>query len=168
MDTIILGIDPGTRVTGYGVIRHRGDRLTHVGHGVIAPEEKLELPERLAWIGDGIRELLQRHQPHFVVLEKIFLGRNVDSAFKLGHARGVLMGEAARAGSMVVEYAARQVKKGICGNGGASKEEAQMVVERLLGIRGIQRLDASDALALACFHAFEHRKRTLLGRGVEA
>lgn len=167
MDIIILGIDPGSRVTGFGVIRSHRDQLTHVSHGVIKPGDKLEFAERIGWMADGLAELLKKHRPHFVVLEKIFLGRNADSAFKLGHARGALMAEAARAGVPVVEYAARQVKKGISGSGASSKEEVQVVVQRLLSIHGIQKLDASDALALACFHAFESRKVRLLRKAVE-
>lgn len=168
MARLILGIDPGTRITGFGLIEVQGDRMVHIRHGVIELGEVEALPLRLAVLADAVADILRQHQPQDFILEKIFLGKNTDSAFKLGHARGVLMAEASRAQVPVTEYAARQVKKGVTGNGGASKEEAQMVVQNLLRIGAIQRIDASDALALACYHAFELQKKTLLRRAVEA
>lgn len=167
MSFVILGIDPGSHVTGFGLIEADPRRLVHLRHGVILLGEDVPFAEKLARLSQSLGEILAQHRPQQVVLEKIFLGRNADSAFKLGHARGVLMAEAARAGVEVVEYAARQVKKGVTGNGGAGKEDVRVVVQRLLGIAGIQRLDASDALALACHHAFESRKRALLRRAAE-
>lgn len=167
MNLTILGIDPGSNVTGFGLIEAGPQRLVHVRHGVILLGEDVPFPEKLARLAQSIGELLAQHRPRHVVLERIFLGRNADSAFKLGHARGVLMAEAARARVEVVEYAARQVKKGVTGNGGAGKEDVRAVVQRLLGVNGIQRLDASDALALACHHAFESRKQALLRRAAE-
>lgn len=168
MNELILGVDPGSRVTGFGLIETDGQRLVHIRHGVIVLDDVDDFSERLARLSEALAEIIARHRPHHVVMEKIFLGRNVDSAFKLGHARGVLMAEAARARVTVWEYAARQVKKGVTGNGGASKEDTQVVVQQLLNIQGIQRIDASDALALACHHAFETRKRAVLRRAVEA
>lgn len=167
MGLIIFGVDPGSRVTGFGVVEADDGSLIHRHHGVIVLEENATFAERMGQLAVAMRELLQKHRPQQVVLEKIFLGKNADSAFKLGHARGVLMAEAAQVGIPVAEYAARQVKKGVSGNGGSSKEEIQLVVQNLLGIHGIQRLDASDALALACYHAFEARKKALLRRAME-
>lgn len=164
----ILGVDPGTRVTGFGLIETDGDRLVHLRHGIIQMDDVSDLGLRLAQLSEGFREILSQHQPQAVVLEKVFLGKNADSAFKLGHARGVLLAEAVLAKGKVAEYAARQVKKGITGNGGAAKEDVQMVVQNLLGISSIQRIDASDALALACYHVFEMRKKRLLGRAEES
>ncbi|MBX3033189.1 MAG: crossover junction endodeoxyribonuclease RuvC [Bdellovibrionaceae bacterium] len=167
MKVQILGVDPGSRVTGFGLIEADGDRLRHLRHGVILLDDKVDFATRLAQLARAFREILAGHQAAHLALEKIFLGKNADSAFKLGHARGVLMSEAAQAGMRIHEYAARQVKKGVTGNGGASKEETQIVVQNLLGIHGIQRLDASDALALACHHAFEFRKAAILRTAVE-
>lgn len=166
MSSIILGVDPGSRVTGYGVITADADRLRHLGHGVILLGERAPFAERMAELARGCRELFQRYRPQFVILEKVFLGKNVDSAFKLGHARGVLMAEAAQSGAQVIEYAARQVKKGVTGNGGAGKDEVQLVVRRLLQLGPIERWDASDALGLACHHAFEAQKQRLIARTV--
>jgi crossover junction endodeoxyribonuclease RuvC len=163
----ILGVDPGSRVTGFGLIEVDGDRLKHLRHGVILLDGAESFGGRLSLLANSIRQILSEHRPQAVILEKIFLGKNVDSAFKLGHARGVLMAEADQLGAKIYEYAARQVKKGVTGSGAAAKEEVQVVVQNLLRIQGIQKLDASDALALACYHAFESRKQALLRRAAE-
>ncbi len=168
MKTTILGVDPGSRITGFGVIETDGEHLTHIRHGVILLDEKASFSIRMGQLAESIRELLAKHRPQYVVLEKIFLGKNADSAFKLGHARGVLMAECVLAGAIIEEYAARQVKKGVTGSGAASKEDVQAVVKNLLGLSQIQKIDTSDALALACYHVFESRKARLMSRAVES
>lgn len=167
MSLRILGVDPGTRITGFGAIEVVDDRLSHLHHGIVALEDGAPLEDRLAQLADEFNRVLDLCRPEVLVLERIFLGRNVDSAFKLGHARGVLMAEAARRKIVFFEYAARQVKKGVTGRGGADKTEVQLVVRQLLGMGPIAKLDASDALALACHHAFERRKSHLLRRVME-
>ncbi|MEZ0393057.1 MAG: crossover junction endodeoxyribonuclease RuvC [Pseudobdellovibrionaceae bacterium] len=155
---IILGIDPGSRITGFGVIQVSGHgahtRIQHINHGVILMKPTDPFPLRMKEIGEGMQLILRKYKPAQVAIEKIFLGRNADSAFKLGHARGVALYESARFGCEVFEYATRLVKKGITGRGGASKEEVQASLEKLLNLKAISRIDASDALALATFHAF--------------
>lgn len=167
MSLRILGVDPGTRITGFGAIEVVDHRLSHLHHGVVSLEDGAPLEDRLAQLADEFNRVLDLCRPEVLVLERIFLGRNVDSAFKLGHARGVLMAEAARRKIVFFEYAARQVKKGVTGRGGADKNEVQLVVRQLLGMGPIAKLDASDALALACHHAFECRKSQLQRRMVE-
>jgi crossover junction endodeoxyribonuclease RuvC len=156
---IILGIDPGSRTTGFGVIKVTGRgceaRIQHLSHGVISMDPKEDFPARMKELGSNLEWVLQKYKPAEVVIEKIFLGKNADSAFKLGHARGVAMYESAKFGSLVIEYATRLVKKGITGSGGASKEDVQACLQRLLNIKAITRIDASDALALATFRAFQ-------------
>jgi len=158
---IILGIDPGSRITGFGVVEINDDSsakdfaVTHRSHGVIVLDSNLEFPKRMKELGAALETLLVKYKPQQVVIEKIFLGKNADSAFKLGHARGVAMYEAAKVNATVIEYATRVVKKGIVGNGGASKEDVQSCLQRLLKIKAIERLDASDALALATFQAYQ-------------
>jgi crossover junction endodeoxyribonuclease RuvC len=152
---IILGIDPGSQITGFGVVEIAYKRMRHVTHGVIQLNSKDEFPLKMKELGEGLREILQKYQPQQVVIEKIFLGKNADSAFKLGHARGVAMYEAANQNCQVLEYATRVVKKGITGNGGASKDEVLSCLLRLLKIKAISRIDASDALALAVFQAYQ-------------
>lgn len=150
---IILGIDPGTQFAGFGVVKATGDLIEHVSHGVIAPPGNLDFKDRIAIIADELEALLARFSPELTVVEQIFLGKNADSAFKLGHARGVVVALAIRSGSSVVEYATRSVKKGITGNGGASKEQVQLLLFSALGLKGRVQEDASDALALAYHHA---------------
>lgn len=151
----ILGIDPGSQVTGFGLINVTAEGLMkHVTHGVIAPPSKLEFYERLSILAGEIEALIEKVKPDIVVVERIFLGKNADSAFKLGHVRGVAVAAALKAGCSLTEYAARAVKKGVTGNGAASKEQVQVILYAALGLRGLPaKLDASDALALAFYHA---------------
>ena len=152
---MILGIDPGSQVTGFGLIKVKSDgSMRHVSHGVIAPPSSLEFYGRLAILAGEIEALIEKVQPDIVVVERIFFGKNVDSAFKLGHVRGVAVAAALKAGCEFVEYAARAVKKGVTGNGASSKEQVQVILYAALGLRGTPaKLDASDALSLAYYHA---------------
>ncbi|MES2965981.1 MAG: crossover junction endodeoxyribonuclease RuvC [Bdellovibrionota bacterium] len=150
---IILGIDPGSLFTGFGLVKSDGSRIEHLSHGVIAAPSSIDFHERIGIISREIEALIQRTKPDIAVIERIFLGKNADSAFKLGHARGVAMAAAVRADCEFVEYAARAVKKGITGSGTSSKEQVQLVLFAALGIRSGASADASDALALAYYHA---------------
>ncbi len=150
---IILGIDPGSRFLGYGVISVHSNQMKAVDFGVLKFNPEIPLSERLLSIGEAVRELFTKFSPDQVSLEKIFLSKNADSAFKLGHARGVIIYEALRARAEIHEYATRVVKKGITGNGGADKEHVSVVVRNMLKIGPVKSLDASDALAMACYHA---------------
>ncbi len=154
---IILGIDPGSRFLGYAAIKVNGTEMVPLDFGVLRFDPDTPLNERLESIGLGVRELFIRHKPTHLSLEKIFLGKNADSAFKLGHARGVIVYEALLSGCEVFEYATRVVKKGITGNGGAEKEHVRLVVRNILKLGPVASLDASDALAMACFHATQLR-----------
>jgi crossover junction endodeoxyribonuclease RuvC len=167
MKTIILGVDPGSRVTGFGAVSVEGEQILHLRHGIIATDDQQSFAQRLVTLSECLAEIIAQVGPHAVVLEKIFLGKNADSAFKLGHARGVLMAEAARAKVHVVEYAARKIKKGITGSGSATKEDVFHVVQNLLRIRGLQKIDASDALSIACYHASQLKQASYLQRAVE-
>lgn len=162
MSLTILGVDPGSRITGFGVVRVENGKIEHINHGVILLDAEQSFSLRMAELGIAFREVMEKYKPHQVVIEKIFLGKNADSAFKLGHARGVIMYEAGLGKAIVEEYATRSVKKGITGNGGSSKEDVQAVLKVLLNIKAIARIDASDALAMACYHAFEMKKNSLL------
>lgn len=155
MKELIFGLDPGSRNTGYGIIEaiDGGREVLHVRHGVIRLKETWPLAERLKVLHSELLTLLGQYPASTVVIEKIFFGKNADSAFKLGHARGVAMLCAAQSHSAVAEYAARQVKKVVTGNGGASKEQVQMLMFQLLRVRPVElAFDASDALSLAVCH----------------
>lgn len=158
---IILGIDPGSRFLGYGVVSVQSGQIKPVDFGVLKFNPEVPLSERLLTIGEGVRALFVKFKPNQLSLEKIFLSKNADSAFKLGHARGVIIYEALKAQAEVYEYATRVVKKGITGNGGAEKEHVRLVVQNMLGLGPVKSLDASDALAMACFHATQLRVHAL-------
>lgn len=152
---MILGIDPGSRFTGYGIIEVDGDQIAHVHHGVITLKENWPLFERLRVLHLELGEVFSRHpRVKQVSIEKIFFGKNADSAFKLGHARGVCMLAAALNGATVSEYAARFVKKCITGNGAAGKDQVQLMIFNQLRIQAKElAFDATDALSLAVTHA---------------
>ena len=154
MKKIILGIDPGSRITGFGVISVDGDHIEHLDHGLIRLKEEWSLPERLKCLNFELQHIYAQFKIHTTAVEKIFFGKNADSAFKLGHARGVCLMVASQNASIVAEYAARYVKKCVTGSGAASKDHVQMVVFSLLGLK-LQKLafDATDALSLAITHA---------------
>lgn len=144
-----------------------GTQIDLLACGVIAPPAKLVFNERLAILAEEIDSLLERLKPQVTVIEKVFLGKNVDSAFKLGHVRGIAIASALRRESQVTEYAARAVKKGITGSGGATKEQVQLTIFAALKIKGQVKEDASDALALAYFHAMKSEVRSNFERSRE-
>lgn len=148
----ILGIDPGSHKTGFAVIDVHSTDILHINHGVICLSSGADLAFRLKEISESLGSLIKKYQPHHVVVEKIFLGKSADSAFKLGHARGVALSEAAKSGAEVYEYATRAVKKAVTGTGSATKEQVQLALQRRLRISQVVNLDGSDALALAVCH----------------
>lgn len=150
----ILGIDPGSRITGYGVVDAGTNQLHYVDCGVITAGEG-PFPERLRIIFEGLVELIARHGPAEVAVEKVFVSRNAESAIKLGQARGAAICAAVQAGLPVGEYAATRIKQAVVGRGAADKHQVQHMVCALLGIREKVKADAADALAVAVCHAHE-------------
>jgi crossover junction endodeoxyribonuclease RuvC len=149
----ILGIDPGSSATGYGVVERRGSRIVHVAHGTLRPPRHAPLAGRLAALAAGLREVLASHDPSVAVVERVFAGPGVHAALVLGHARGVALATAAAAGVPVREYAAPQIKQAVAGTGAADKRQVQAMVSRLLGLGRVPAADAADALAAAICHA---------------
>jgi crossover junction endodeoxyribonuclease RuvC len=147
----VLGIDPGSRLTGYGIIDVHAGRLAYVASGCIRTVRG-EMPERLRELYLGLEELLAGYQPDHVAIEQIFLARNPASALKLGQARGVALAACMSRGVSVNDYAPRQVKLAITGTGKAAKEQVQHMVRVLLKLPGIPQVDAADALAIAICH----------------
>ncbi len=145
---IILGVDPGSHATGFGVIV-TGPVLRMKSGGVIRPPAKLSLPDRLLAIHEGITEVIKAHDPVVMVVEDLFNAKNARSSLILGHARGVLLLAGAAAGLSISEYAPREIKQAMTGNGGATKEQVRFMVMRLLGLKKEPPLDQSDALAAA-------------------
>ena len=153
---LILGIDPGSHVTGFGLIKYnekKREAAEHLSHGIILMPKDQALPMRLKVLSESMSELLSKYRPTDVVIEKIFMGKSAESAFKLGHARGVVMSLAAMSGAQVYEYATRLVKKGVAGSGSADKLQVKELVQHLLRLSEIKHLDASDALAMALYHS---------------
>lgn len=149
----ILGLDPGLRRTGWGIIDCEGNNLKHVGNGTIKSSEKLGLVERLVELHQGIVQVVNSFKPNLAASEETFVNRNAVSTLKLGVARGAVLISPALAGIPVTEYAPNRVKKSIVGGGHASKEQIQMMVERLLPGVEIDSPDSADALAVAICHA---------------
>lgn len=149
----ILGIDPGTRATGYGIIEQRGNRLLHIDNGALLTRADQDLASRLKIIYDGLCRVIVEYRPEAVAVERIFLSSNALSALKLGHARGAALLAAANAGLPVAEYTALQVKSAVVGYGKAAKPQVQQMVKTLLGLPEIAQEDASDALGVAICHA---------------
>ena len=149
----VLGIDPGLRRTGFGVIDTEGMRLRYVASGTIVVPSELPLPERLKVILDNLREVARETQPDVAALEIVFLNTNPASTLLLGQARGAAPCALADSHLDVHEYTALQIKKAVVGTGRAAKEQVQMMVQRLLSLNGTPAPDSADALACAICHA---------------
>ncbi len=153
---IILGVDPGSRVTGYGIIRSEGRVTEYLDSGCIRVGEK-PMAERLQVIFQSLAMLIAEYRPEEFAIEQVFMARNPDSALKLGQARGVAIVSAANCGLPVHEYSARQVKQAVVGKGGADKSQVQHMVQAILGLDRKPQEDAADALAIALCHAHMHQ-----------
>ena len=149
----ILGVDPGLRITGFGVIEKAGNALSYLASGCIKTDAKASLPTRLGTIYAGLRELVAQYQPDQSVVEIIFVNVNPQSTLLLGQARGAAIAALVAGGVDVAEYTALQVKQAVVGNGHADKVQVQHMVRRLLALGGEPQADAADALACAIAHA---------------
>jgi len=160
----ILGIDPGTRCIGYGVIHETGPgRFAPLEYGSVSVARNKEFPQKLEMIYNSINDILKKTQPDEVAVEDVFVSKNANTALKLGHARGVILLAAVRSGLPVAEYAPREVKKSIVGFGNASKQQIQMMVARLLGMGAITlQEDAADSLAVALCHGMRNTAGTMI------
>lgn len=156
---LIIGIDPGSRLTGYGIIEKKGNKCLFIDAGTIRTETD-ELPIRLKRIYEGLARIIDFYHPTEAAVEKVFLAHNVDTALKLGQARGAAIAALVTHEVAVFEYTARQIKQSVVGFGAAEKNQVQQMVTRLLNIPVIPQADAADALAAAICHA--HTSQTLL------
>jgi crossover junction endodeoxyribonuclease RuvC len=158
----ILGLDPGLRITGWGVIDARGNHLTYVAHGVIKSDASGDLATRLVQLHDGLSGILDAWQPGAAAVEQTFVNKNPDSTLKLGQARGVILLVPALRGVPVAEYAPNHIKKAVVGVGHAAKEQVHMMVARLLpGVKDVTA-DAADALAIAICHAHHAQTKRVM------
>ncbi|MFV0276303.1 MAG: crossover junction endodeoxyribonuclease RuvC [Parahaliea sp.] len=156
---VILGIDPGSRKTGFGIIHFHAGRSEYVTSGVIRLPAG-ELPERLGVIHAGISELIARHEPGQLAIEQVFIARNAGSALKLGQARGAAIAACVSQQLAVAEYSARQIKQSVVGTGSAAKTQVQHMVKVLLKLPAEPQEDAADALAAALCHA--HMQQSMI------
>lgn len=148
----VLGLDPGLRITGWGIVESEGARLRHVANGRVVSDDSRPLAERLVQLYDGLVAVIEAHNPDAAAVEETFVNKNASSTLKLGVARGVVLLAPARAGIPVAEYAANAIKKSVVGVGHAAKEQIQMMVGRLLPGVAFAGADAADALAAAICH----------------
>ncbi len=155
---IVLGIDPGTAATGYGIVERTGSKLRVIDYGCLETLPSHALPQRLLVIHQGILELIETHNPRFVGVERLFFNRNVQTAFAVGQARGVVLLAAAERGLPVFEYGPHEVKLAVTGYGRAAKDQVQRMVQVMLGMSVLPRPDdAADALAVAICTAHGQR-----------
>jgi crossover junction endodeoxyribonuclease RuvC len=161
----LMGIDPGLRFTGWGVIEAEGNRLRHVADGVIATDNSHAVPARLKYIHDELTALFLLYAPQEAAVEETYVNRNGSATLKLGYARGVALLAPALAGISVAEYGAMEVKRAVVGTGAATKEQVEMMVRRLLPAATLKRADASDALAVAICHAHHRQTRQRIAGG---
>jgi crossover junction endodeoxyribonuclease RuvC len=150
--SVILGIDPGSRITGFGVVKMNGRKLEYVASGCIRIKDGI-LSDKLNQIFDCISEVVQTYKPDESAIEQVFMSKNADSALKLGQARGAAMVAMAQHALCVAEYSARQIKQSVVGTGAADKSQVQHMVTQLLGLSASPQADAADGLAVAICHA---------------
>lgn len=167
----VLGLDPGLRHTGWGIIDVAGNRLRHVADGTVNSSAKAPLHERLAELHDGLVEIIERLAPHEAAVEETFVNRDARATLKLGHARGIGLLAPALSGLVISEYAPNQIKKTVVGAGHAGKEQIQAMVRHLLPLAAPETNDEADALAVAITHAHHRaslRMTEAAGIGVRA
>jgi len=149
---IILGIDPGSRITGYGLIDNQPSQIRYIASGFLKTTGDA-LPQRLGQIFQHLEAVIQQHQPEHMSIENVFMQKNADSALKLGQARGAAICAGYQAGLEIAEYAPREIKQALVGTGAASKEQVQHMVKHILGLRQALQSDEGDGLAIAICHA---------------
>lgn len=160
----VFGIDPGSTITGYGIVELDGRTVCHLDNGGIHLSRSHSLPQRLSTIYTEVAKLIEQFKPDAVAIENIFVAKNVASTLKLGHARGAAMVAAVNANVAVAEYTPLQVKKALTGYGGASKDQIQQMVKAMLKLKEAAFEDASDALAIAICHCQSHGMERILKR----
>jgi crossover junction endodeoxyribonuclease RuvC len=151
---IILGIDPGIAITGYGVIKYEGNKFNVIDYGAVTTEAKIPMPQRLSVINIELSALIEKYKPDAFAVEELFFNKNVKTALTVGHARGVILFTAYNHGLNIFEYTPLQVKQAVVGYGRAEKQQIQQMVKILLNLREIPKPDdVADALAIALCHA---------------
>ena len=166
--TLLVGLDPGLRFTGWGVVEASGNRLRHIADGVIATDGDDTVPHRLRALHDALMALLQEWHPLEAAVEETYVNRNGAATLKLGYARGIVLLAPALAGLTVAEYGAMEVKRAVVGTGRATKDQVAMMVRRLLPGATLKRADAADALAVAICHAHHRASAARIAAGTRS
>ncbi len=159
----VMGIDPGTQITGYGVVEKDGALLRHIDNGCLTARRGDVLALRLGAIYGTLLEKLEQFRPDVVAVEEIFFSKNISSALRVGEGRGIVLLAAVQKDIPIVEYSTREVKQAMTGYGQASKEQVQQMVRRILKLPEVAQMDASDALALAICHLNSFQLRKVVG-----
>lgn len=155
---IILGVDPGTAITGYGVIEHSGNRFSLLEYGIVSSSKDMAVAERLQVIFDGINRIIEKYKPEHFVIEELFFNKNTKTALAVGQARGVIILAACLNGLPIFEYTPLQVKQAVVGYGRAEKQQVQFMVKAIMNLSEIPKPDdAADALAIGICHANSFR-----------
>lgn len=159
---IIMGIDPGFAITGYGIVRYEGNKFSVVDYGAVTTQASTPFPERLLLLDQGLSELIGRYKPEAISVEELFFNKNIKTAISAAHGRGIALAAAARSGAMVFEYTPLQVKQSVVGYGRAEKAQVQQMVKAILNLPAIPKPDdVADALAVAICHGHSHKLNVL-------
>lgn len=162
----LLGIDPGLRFMGWGIIDVKGNNIRHIADGVFATNSADSVSDRLCLLHSSLEELIEHYRPEEAAIEETYVNRNGAATLKLGYARGIALLVPAQKGLSVHEYGAKEVKRSVVGTGAATKEQVTMMVHRLLPTALISKADAADALAIAICHAHHRASAAHIARGV--
>ncbi len=155
---IILGIDPGFAITGYGVVKYEGNKFSVIDYGAVTTPAGMEMPKRLLSLSEGLEKVIEKFRPDFISVEELFFNKNIKTALNVGHGRGVVLLTAAKSGIPVFEYTPLQVKQAVVGYGRAEKAQVQQMVKVLLNLPAIPKPDdVADALAIAICHGHSHK-----------
>ena len=158
---IIIGIDPGYAIVGFGIVEYKGNKFTPIEYGAITTDNKMPFPERLKYIYDRTTDIINMHKPEFLSIEELFFNTNVKTAIAVGHARGVLLLAAQNLGVPIYEYTPLQIKQAVTGYGRADKNQVQQMVKTLLSLQKVPKPDdTADALAVAVCHAHSYNPNT--------
>lgn len=155
---IIMGIDPGFAITGYGIVKYEGNKFSVIDYGAITTEASMKLPQRLLLLSNRLDELIAKYKPDAISIEELFFNKNIKTALTVGHGRGVAVLAAAKSGIEVFEYTPLQVKQSVVGYGRAEKSQIQQMIKLILNLDEIPKPDdVADALAVAICHAHSYR-----------
>jgi crossover junction endodeoxyribonuclease RuvC len=161
---IIMGIDPGFAITGYGVVKYEGNKFSVLDYGAVTTEASMKLSQRLLVLYDQLEILIEKFKPAAIAIEELFFNKNIKTALNVGHGRGVAVLAAAKAGIDIYEYTPLQVKQSVVGYGRAEKAQIQQMVKAILNLNSVPKPDdVADALAIAICHGNSHRMGAILG-----